>query len=169
MEPVNLVLGANTESFAELVSIALAQSVLLAEYSKCLSPGDDDLQQIIELGKRLDAVASDGPAAAPPLSQQAADQRISAAWTKHSAVNDYASGYTLREHVLRAGREILKLTAQHPPEPEGWREFIENIAQRGSEPLNSLTAGSTKDDRRHWLGVIRNKARDLLQAEKLPK
>ena len=48
--------------------------------------------------------------------------------------------------------------------PAGWREFIENIATAGSEPLNSLAGGSDKASRRHWLGVIRDKARDLLSS-----
>ena len=36
----------------------------------------------------------------------AADAQILAAWSKHAAVNDYPDGYSVREHVLRAGREL---------------------------------------------------------------
>ncbi len=36
----------------------------------------------------------------------AADAVTIAAWSKHTAVADYPEGYSLREHVLRAGREI---------------------------------------------------------------
>ena len=68
-------------------------------------------------------------------------------------------------------RELYKRQAAQPAHahaidtsPEGWREFIENIAKAGSEPLNSLAGGSDKASRRHWLGVIRNRARDLLAA-----
>ena len=48
--------------------------------------------------------------------------------------------------------------------PAGWREFIENIATAGSEPLNSLAGGSDKASRRRWLSVIRDKASDLLSS-----
>jgi hypothetical protein len=48
--------------------------------------------------------------------------------------------------------------------PEGWREFVENIAKANSEPLNSLAGGSDNASRFHWVGVIRKRARDLLAA-----
>ena len=48
--------------------------------------------------------------------------------------------------------------------PEGWREFIENIATPRSEPLNSICSYRDNASRRVHMGALRAKAAELLAA-----
>jgi len=79
-------------------------------------------------------------------------------------LRDIVSRMASHAHAIDTSRRCVEKQAGDVQVPEGWREFIENVAKAGSEPLNSLAGGSDKASRRHWLGVIRNRARDLLAA-----
>ena len=91
------------------------------------------------------------------------------AYADYSAALDDACGFNQAAQPAHHLPDAGNMVAQPAQIPEGWREFIENIAKANSEPLNSLAGGSDKASRRHWLGVIRNRARDLLAAAPSPK
>jgi hypothetical protein len=103
------------------------------------------------------------PQAQQPTPEQFANAQTAAKWLRGFVeISDQAPN---RDVVKRVCDALLS----HPGEqaaavPAGWREFVENIATAGSEPLNSLAGGSDKASRRHWLGVIRDKARAMLSS-----
>lgn len=66
------------------------------------------------------------------------------------------------EMLWHAWQAALKQPEQPAAEPQGWREFIANLAQPRSEPLNSAVAYRDTASRLVFAAQIRDRARELL-------
>ncbi len=66
-----------------------------------------------------------------------------------------------RFHVIAEAERIVALLNG----AEGMRAFCENVATPASEPLNSAVFYKGKDDRRHFMGLLRSAARAALKED----
>lgn len=73
----------------------------------------------------------------------------------------------LQEQLVRGQNSVVLPLFIAPVQPvavpDGWREFIVNIATPYSEPLNSISGYNDKSSRKEAMGALRAKAAELLE------